>query len=506
MKQLIMAFICLVLLTNIPTELSGQVTGEVSDSRVALIIGNGDYLSGPLGNTVNDARSMARVLRSVGFDVILRENLSNKDEMKKAIREFGFKLKTGGTGLFYYAGHGLQVNGFNYIIPVNAVISKETDVEYEAVDMGFVLAQMESANTRVNIVILDACRNNPFARSFRDTRMGLVTMNAPTGTLIAYATAPGSVASDGSGVNGLYTQELLYQIQRPGLQVEEVFKNVRAEVVTKSNGKQTPWESSSLIGDFSFFADAPGTTANEPGTGAATAEDVATWKASAKGYTFFINDVDVTNGTTFAEKGNDAVITYVPANRQYLLRNYWVNRDNRLRMAENYVTDPSQTNEETPVPEYVPKVSWKGSADGYYWLYFDGNDVSKATDYEQQGADLIVTHKPTGRVYRLKDFVQNLDGNVRPAEEIVKQESKLQQIAAAPLSKLGGEKPVNFSWKASPDGTYYLRVDGNEISKETTYELKGDDLYVYHKASGRTFVMKSFVKCLDDTWRQGRSQ
>jgi len=504
MKRTILSLIILPVLLLQAAPAFTQSDAGISESRVALIIGNGDYLSGPLSNTVNDARSMARVLRNVGFDVILREDLSNKDEMKKAIREFGFKLKSGGTGLFYYAGHGLQVNGFNYIIPVNAVIGKETDVEYEAVDMGFVLAQMESANTRVNIVILDACRNNPFARSFRDTRMGLVTMNAPTGTLIAYATAPGSVASDGSGVNGLYTQELLYQIQRPGLKVEEVFKNVRAEVVAKSEGKQIPWESSSLIGEFSFFGDGSATAPQEDVPGVVSADDVATWKATTKAYSFYLNDVDVTNGTTFTERGNDAIITYVPANRKYVLRNYWVNRDNRLRMAEIYEPDPSESFEEPSLPVYEPEATWRGSADGYYWLYFDGADVSKETSYEQKGNDLIVTHKTTGKVYILRDFVKNLDGQVRPAEKFVSPSEKLAGIN--PFSKPGTGDPVLFSWKATPDGTYFLRVEGNEISKETTYELKGNDLWVYHKASGRTFVLKSFTKYLDDTWRQGRSQ
>ena len=136
-----------------PENLHGQDPAPLSDSRVALVIGNGDYLSGPLNNTVNDARSMARALRGAGFDVILRENVSNKDEMKRVVREFGMRLQSGGTGLFYYAGHGMQVKGFNYLVPVNAVINIEEEVEYESVDVGFVMAYMESARTRVNVVI-----------------------------------------------------------------------------------------------------------------------------------------------------------------------------------------------------------------------------------------------------------------------------------------------------------------------------------------------------------------
>src|SRR5262249_39549142 len=174
-------------------------------------------------------------------------------EMKRAIRVFGEKLRGGGVGLFYYAGHGGQVSGQNYMIPVGAVIDKEEEVEYEGVNVGLVLAQMEDARNRINIIILDACRNNPFASSFRSSPpRGLAVIKAPTGTLIEYATAPGNVASDGGERNGLYTQELLRKMQAPGLSVEEVFKSVRAAVVSKTQGKQIPWESSSLTGSFYF--------------------------------------------------------------------------------------------------------------------------------------------------------------------------------------------------------------------------------------------------------------
>ncbi len=125
--------------------------------------------------------------------------------MKRAIRAFGERLRNGGVGLFYYAGHGVQVNGINYLVPVNAEVNSEEEVEYECIDVGFVIAQAASAENRMTIVILDACRNNPFARSFRSALRGLAPVDAPSGTLIAYATAPGSVASDGNARNGLYT-------------------------------------------------------------------------------------------------------------------------------------------------------------------------------------------------------------------------------------------------------------------------------------------------------------
>jgi hypothetical protein len=194
---------------------------------------------------------MARVLRELGFEVIYKENASQTD-MKSSIREFGASIRDSDVALFYYAGHGAQVKGENYLIPVNAVITKEEEVEYESVNAGFLLAQMANAQIKLNIVILDACRNNPFARSFRSAASGLAQMNAPAGTIIAYATEPGSVAADGAGKNGLYTEELLKAMRAPGLKIEDVFKRVRAAVRTSSQGKQTPWESSSMEGDFYF--------------------------------------------------------------------------------------------------------------------------------------------------------------------------------------------------------------------------------------------------------------
>ncbi|MBS4027147.1 MAG: caspase family protein [Ignavibacteriales bacterium] len=187
-----------------------------SEKRTALVIGNANYKQASLKNPINDARAMANALRNVGFEVLLRENLNRRD-MVDAITEFGGKIQRGGTGLFYYAGHGMQMDGKNYLLPIGAAIEKKQDAEFEAVDVGRVLGEMDNARNRVNIVVLDACRDNPFARSWRSTtaERGLAFMNAPSGTYIAYATAPGEVAADGDGKNGLYTQELLAQIQTP---------------------------------------------------------------------------------------------------------------------------------------------------------------------------------------------------------------------------------------------------------------------------------------------------
>ncbi len=231
-----------------------------SNRKVALVIGNGNYTAtSPLPNPPADARLMAQSLREVGFDVIEKTDLGRR-EMLRAIVEFGDKLEEGGVGLFFYAGHGVQVGGANFLIPVDADIKREEHVEAEAVDVNSVLRTMDVARNRLNLVVLDACRNNPFARSFRSAGSGgLAQIQAPSGTLIAYATAPGQVAEDGKGENSPYTTALVRAMKVPGLTAEEAFKRVRIDVSANTQQRQTPWESSSLTGDFYFSgAGAPG--------------------------------------------------------------------------------------------------------------------------------------------------------------------------------------------------------------------------------------------------------
>lgn len=223
----------------------------VTDVRHALVIGNGDYRNAPLKNPVNDALDMAVVLEKLGFSVSIATN-ANQRTMEEAIQAFGKKLLQGGTGLFFFAGHGIQVNGRNYLIPIGARIESESDVKYETVDAGRILGKMDDAQNDINIVILDACRNNPYARSFRSSGRGLAQMDAPRGSLLAYSTAPGSVAADGDGRNSTYTKYLLKHISSPDLPIELTLKRVREDVIRESGEKQVPWESSSLVGNFYF--------------------------------------------------------------------------------------------------------------------------------------------------------------------------------------------------------------------------------------------------------------
>ncbi len=232
-----------------------QVEFYKNERKTALIIGNGNYKNGPLKNAVNDALDIAAALSGKGFKVILKQNAS-KQEMRNGIREFGAEIAQGGVGLFYYSGHGIQVDGTNYLVPIDADVQMKAEVEEECINATQVLRVMEFSDNRINVIILDACRNNPFRSFSRGDEKGITRMDPPKGSkqgsIIAFATAPGSVASDGDGRNGLYTAKLLKYINLPDLTLEEVFKRVRVDVSEESAGKQVPWENNSLTGDFYF--------------------------------------------------------------------------------------------------------------------------------------------------------------------------------------------------------------------------------------------------------------
>lgn len=220
-------------------------------NKVALVIGNCNYAESPLQNPVNDANDIASTLKQLGFQVTLGTDL-NHMEMENAIRDFGKSIDANGMALFYFSGHGVQVNGLNYLIPVEQVIKAENEIKYKCVDAGLILDKMENGGSRINIVILDACRDNPF-KGFRSISRGFAPMSAPRGTIISYSTDAGSVARDGTGRNSPYTKYLIETMVIPGLQVEDVFKKVREMVDYETDGDQMPWELSSLIGDFYFI-------------------------------------------------------------------------------------------------------------------------------------------------------------------------------------------------------------------------------------------------------------
>ncbi|MBO6920559.1 MAG: caspase family protein, partial [Rhizobiaceae bacterium] len=224
-----------------------------SVERIALIVGNSAYTHvSALKNPNNDAELMSTTLESVGFDVTVVSD-ADLPSFRKALTEFGRKLRNSdAVGLFYYAGHGVQMDGENFLIPVDANVQDETELSWQALRVNDVLRVMRRDSNAVNIVILDACRNNPFPGNTRSNTRGLAQIEAASGSYIAYATAPGDVALDGDSGNSPYTLALASAMSVPGLTIEETFKTARQDVLKSTNGKQIPWEASSITGMFHF--------------------------------------------------------------------------------------------------------------------------------------------------------------------------------------------------------------------------------------------------------------
>lgn len=234
------------LLTLICLATSG---GAWAQKRVALLIGNSAYAAAPLVNPANDAADLATALKSRGFETTVALNTTKRD-ITARVRSFAEQITPGTVALFYYAGHGMQVRGRNYILPVDAKVQNEGDVVEQGVEIDAVLQRLEGKGAAINLVILDACRNNPFTAA---KGAGLAAVDAPKGSLVAFATSPGKVALDGKGRNGVYTKHLLANLSAPGMRVEDVFKRVRVGVTEESQGQQVPWENTSLTTDFYFI-------------------------------------------------------------------------------------------------------------------------------------------------------------------------------------------------------------------------------------------------------------
>ena len=335
----------------------------LAEPRLALIIGNSNYGDemGRLPNPANDAALMEKALKSVGFETITLIDADQK-KLKRGISDFGQRLNEMGsesTGLFFYAGHGLQVKGTNYLVPVNADIRSEADVDLEAVSADTILSQMEFAGARVNIVILDACRNNPLARGFRSATRGLAKMDAPTGSFIAYSTAPGDVAADGTGANSPYTSALAASITTPGKGIEEMFREVRGQVLEKTGKEQTPWESSSLTAPFYFKAaeESSFQTASAPDAPQATESQTQTQTAARS-----IDPVEEAYWKD-ADANND-----VPGYEAYLVKypngEFAPLAKIRLERAKSANRSPEPAAEDTQVAAIDPGASMSGRIPG----------------------------------------------------------------------------------------------------------------------------------------------
>ena len=241
-----------------------------AERRIALVIGNAQYPASKLKNPANDATAMATALRKLGFTVIYREDATQR-VMLSAMREFVDKSTGYDVRLFFYAGHGAQIVGKNYLMPLDAALDDERDVQRTAVNLNEFMDLLGQAKQGVNIIVLDACRDNPFGATqslsangrrmkFRGIKMpGLATIDAPVGSFVAFAAAPGQAADDGAAANfGVFTKHILEHISTPDVTLEQLFKRVRSGVRKDTDGKQIPWDSSSLTGDFCFSPTARG--------------------------------------------------------------------------------------------------------------------------------------------------------------------------------------------------------------------------------------------------------
>jgi len=243
------------ILAAVPPALYFRPAWSAADpSRLALIIGNSSYHDAPLVNPANDAKAVGELFTRAGFSVDSRLNATRAD-MIAAIERFGTAVKRPETKLvvFYYAGHGAQLDWRNYLLPVDAVVHKQEDMKQRCIDLSLLLGQFSAAKDKTFVVILDACRNNPFGSAYRPEQKGLSQFDAPVGSLLAYATSPGNVASDGEGQNGLYTENLVRELGKRNTRIEDALKRVRLNVRLASHGEQIPWETTSLEGDVFIF-------------------------------------------------------------------------------------------------------------------------------------------------------------------------------------------------------------------------------------------------------------
>jgi len=247
--------------------------------RQALVIGNNRYAKAPLYNPVNDATDIANALKELGFACQLLTDAS-LESMKAAVQSYGEKLsRLKAVGIFYYAGHGVQLGWRNYLVPVDASLTSLDDIPRQTLELNILLQALKKAVNPMNVIILDACRDNPFGAALPVEQKGLSQFDAPLGSLLSYATAPGNTASDGSGANGLFTENLLREMRVPGAKLEDVFKRVRLQVRLQSKGQQIPWESTSLEEDFYFSSGARFGKESDAQRSVQFAQEASEWEA-----------------------------------------------------------------------------------------------------------------------------------------------------------------------------------------------------------------------------------
>ncbi|CCD92286.1 conserved exported hypothetical protein [Bradyrhizobium sp. ORS 375] len=314
--------------------LAGLSSAMAESSRLALVIGQSAYRSvTPLPNPANDAKAMAKMLGEAGFDVTTAADLSQRD-LNREVGDFAAKVASKGpdtVALVFYAGHGLQIDGENYLVPVDVDPRREADIPLQAVRLNDLLNTLNSVPSRMRILLLDACRNNPFPAINQSAGRGLAlldTKSGAPGTFLSYSTSPGAEAEDGSGANSPYTTALLQAAREPGLPIEEAFKRVRVAVNKATEGRQTPWDSSSLTEDFRFVVAADASAANAGPRPVAVKRSVDEWKRSLQGKPIeAANEIIVGDGSVEAYEAFVTLYTAAPYGPQ---ARQWLDLHNRM--------------------------------------------------------------------------------------------------------------------------------------------------------------------------------
>ncbi|WGS23094.1 MULTISPECIES: caspase family protein [unclassified Bradyrhizobium] len=330
----------------IPVSILLSSTASFAESRLALVIGQSAYKSVPaLPNPANDAKAVTQMLTESGFTVTSASDLS-QDEMRAKISDFAGEVAARGAdtvALVFYAGHGLQIDGENYLIPVDIDPKREADIPIQAVRLNDILNTLTSVPSRMRILLLDACRNNPFPELSKTAGHGLAIIDAKVGapgTFVSFSTSPGAEAEDGSGSNSPYTTALLATAKEPGIPIEDTFKRVRLAVNKATDGRQTPWDSSSLTEDFRFtagaatppLADAPKPAATKP---EATKRTVADWKRELRGKPVeAANELIVVDGT---DEAYEAFVALYAGTPRGLQARDWLDRHRRMVAWNNAV-------------------------------------------------------------------------------------------------------------------------------------------------------------------------
>jgi Caspase domain len=308
----------------------------MAENRLALVIGQSAYRSVPaLPNPANDAKAMTQLLTDSGFEVLAASDLS-QDQLREKVSEFAGQVASKGpdtVALVFYAGHGLQIDGENYLVPVDIDVKREADIPIQAVRLNDILNTLTSVPSKMRILLLDACRNNPFPEINKTAGHGLAIIDAKTGspgTFVSFSTSPGAEAEDGNGSDSPYTTALLTVAREPGLPIEETFKRVRLQVNRATEGRQTPWDSSSLTDDFSFLVGPAGAgvkAASGPKQ-VAVKRTVEEWKRDLKGKPVEVaNELIVGDGTEEAYEAFVALYTQPPFGPQ---AREWLDRHRRM--------------------------------------------------------------------------------------------------------------------------------------------------------------------------------